>query len=97
VDLGRLEVLFNHEKNRGCFMGSKYDISKIPDSYRSDIRKAVKGIPPGSFFKVYAKLMMQLNHPLDLINLEKDNRFGTMLQKEGYLHLSGVFQLLPKS
>lgn len=99
-------------------MGTKYDISKLPDGLRSDVEAAVKilkaegceeiylfgslidgpispqsdidmavrGIPSGSYFKVFAKLMMRLDHPVDLINLEKDNRFGSMLQKEGYLH-----------
>ena len=43
---------------------------------RSDIDIAVKGIPSGSYFEIYAKLMMQLHHPVDLIPLERDNRFG---------------------
>ncbi len=30
--------------------------------------------------------MMQLDHPVDLVSLEKDNRFANMLQKEGNLH-----------
>jgi predicted nucleotidyltransferase len=99
-------------------MEKKYDISKIPTSYRRDIEKAikilldegcqeiylfgsvvegpvspesdidiaVKGIPSGSYFEIFARLMMQLDHPVDLIHLEKENRFGNMLQKEGYLH-----------
>jgi predicted nucleotidyltransferase len=52
----------------------------------SDIDIAVKGIPSGSYFEIYAKLMVQLDHPVDLIPLERDNRFGNMLQKEGYLY-----------
>lgn len=71
----------------GCkeiyIFGSLVDGPVTPES---DIDIAVKGIPPGSFFTVLAKLMMQLEHPVDLVNLEKGNRFGTMLQKEGYLH-----------
>ena len=71
----------------GCeevyIFGSMVDGPVTPES---DIDMAVKGIPPGSFFKVFAKLMMQLDHPVDLVNLEEDNRFGNMLRKEGYLH-----------
>ncbi len=71
----------------GCseiyIFGSMIDGPVTPES---DIDIAVKGIPTGSFFKVLAKLMMQMDHPVDLISLEKDNRFGNMLQKEGYLH-----------
>jgi len=74
-------------KGEGCseiyLFGSLIDGPITP---QSDIDMAVKGIPSGSYFKVFAKLMMRLDHPVDLINLEKDNRFGSMLQKEGYLH-----------
>jgi predicted nucleotidyltransferase len=52
---------------------------------RSDIDLAVKGIPPGFYIKALAKLIMQLDHPVDLINLDEDNRFGNMLKREGYL------------
>jgi len=57
-----------------------------PLTPRSDIDLAVKGIPTGSYFEIFAKLMMQLDHPVDLIHLEKENRFGNMLKKEGYLY-----------
>ncbi len=99
-------------------MKKKYDINKIPTSYREDIKKAIKilldegcqeiylfgsvvegpltpksdidiaakGIPAGSYFEIYARLMMQLDHPVDLIHLEQGNRFGNMLQQEGYLY-----------
>lgn len=71
----------------GCkeiyIFGSLVDGPVTPES---DIDIAVKGIPSGLFFTVLAKLMMQLEHPVDLINLEKGNRFGSMLQREGYLH-----------
>jgi predicted nucleotidyltransferase len=73
-------------KNQGCrevyLFGSLIEGPVTPDS---DIDIAAKGIPIGSFFKVYAALIKHLDHPVDLINLEKDNRFGNMLQKGGYL------------
>jgi len=52
---------------------------------RSDIDLAVKGISPGIFFKVLARLIMQLDHPVDLIDLEEDNRFTRMIRHEGKL------------
>ncbi|MCP5048375.1 MAG: nucleotidyltransferase domain-containing protein [bacterium] len=71
----------------GCrevyLFGSMVDGDITPGS---DIDIAAKGFPAGSYFKVLARLMMQLDHPVDLVNLEKDNRFGNMLQREGYLH-----------
>ncbi len=73
-------------KDLGCeevyIFGSLVD---GPVTSNSDIDLAVKGIPPGFYIKVLAKLIMQLDHPVDLISLEEDNRFGNMLEREGYL------------
>jgi len=52
---------------------------------KSDIDLAVKGIPPEFYFKVLARLIMQLEHPVDLIDLEEDNRFSKMIWREGNL------------
>jgi predicted nucleotidyltransferase len=52
---------------------------------QSDFDLAVKGIPPEFFFKVLAKLIMQLDHPVDLIDLEENNRFTHMIRNEGKL------------
>jgi predicted nucleotidyltransferase len=52
---------------------------------KSDIDLAVKGIPPEFYFKVLARLIMQLDHPVDLIDLEEDNRFSQMIRREGNL------------
>ena len=74
-------------KNEGCqevyLFGSLVEGTATPNS---DVDIAAKGIPTGSFFKVYAALIKHLDHPVDLISLEKDDRFGNMLQEEGYLH-----------
>jgi predicted nucleotidyltransferase len=73
-------------KKQGCreiyLFGSLAEGTVTP---HSDIDLAAKGIPTGAFFTVYAELIKYLDHPVDLISLEKDNRFGNMLQKEGYL------------
>jgi predicted nucleotidyltransferase len=73
-------------KNQGCeevyLFGS---LVEGPVTPHSDIDLAAKGIPVGAFFKVYAELIKYLDHPVDLISLDKDNRFGNMLQKGGYL------------
>ena len=68
-------------KNQGCeevyLFGS---LVEGPVTLHSDIDLAAKGIPVGAFFKVYAELIKYLDHPVDLISLDKDNRFGNMLQ-----------------
>ncbi|HLP49083.1 MAG TPA: nucleotidyltransferase domain-containing protein [Candidatus Deferrimicrobium sp.] len=73
-------------KKQGC--GDVYLFGSLvegPVTAQSDIDLAAMGIPAGAFFKIYAELIKYLDHPVDLISLEKDNRFGNMLQKGGYL------------
>jgi len=52
----------------------------------SDIDFAVKGIPPASFFDVYGKLIASLDHPIDLIDLESEDRIAYLLETEGQLY-----------
>lgn len=54
-------------------------------SEKSDIDLAVKGLLKGNFFRVLGELLMALNHPVDLVDLEKNNRFAAMLQRKGEL------------
>lgn len=54
-------------------------------SPKSDIDLAVKGLKDGIFFKVLGKLFGALDHPVDLLNLEDENRFTTLLKKRGEL------------
>jgi predicted nucleotidyltransferase len=51
----------------------------------SDIDIAVTGIPKGDFFEIYGELVMSLDHPVDLINLEKRTRFVDLLKGKGEL------------
>lgn len=52
----------------------------------SDIDFAVKGIPPASFFDVYGKLIANLDHPVDLIDLESGDNFAQLLQTEELMY-----------
>lgn len=51
----------------------------------SDIDLAVKGIPSGDFFRVLGRLMLELDHPVDLVDLDKDEDFSRFLKEEGEL------------
>ena len=51
----------------------------------SDIDIAITGIPGETFFIVWSKLYMNLNHKVDLINLDKGDRFSKFLLNEGLL------------
>jgi len=52
---------------------------------KSDIDLAVTGIRKDDFFEIFGELMMSLDHPVDLINLEKKNRFVNYLKEKGEL------------
>jgi predicted nucleotidyltransferase len=52
---------------------------------RSDIDLAVTGIRKEDFFEIFGELMMSLDHPVDLINLEKKSRFMAYLKEKGEL------------
>ncbi|UCH95615.1 MAG: nucleotidyltransferase domain-containing protein [Candidatus Aminicenantes bacterium] len=54
-------------------------------SESSDVDLAVKGLKKRNYFKILGKLMMALDHPVDLINLEKEDRFSALLIKNGEL------------
>lgn len=51
----------------------------------SDIDLAVKGCPKGKFFKILGKLLMELNHSVDLIDLDRKNDFVKHIEQEGTL------------
>ena len=52
---------------------------------KSDIDIAVKGCPPGKFFNILGKLMLELHCPVDLIDLDKDKEFAQHIENQGDL------------
>ena len=54
-------------------------------SDRSDTDLAVKGLEKRYYFRILGKLMMALEHSVDLINLEKRDRFSALLLEKGNL------------
>ena len=51
----------------------------------SDIDIAVKGCPETKFYYAVGKLLTELNHSIDLIDLERDENFSLFLQNSGEL------------
>jgi predicted nucleotidyltransferase len=51
----------------------------------SDIDIAIRGCPEGAFFRLLGRLLMELEHPVDLIDLDSLNPFAQYLEKEGNL------------
>lgn len=52
---------------------------------KSDIDLAVRGCPKDKFFRVLGRLLMELHHSVDLIDLDEQSRFAHYLEKEGEL------------
>ncbi len=51
----------------------------------SDIDLAIRGCPKGQFFHLLGKLLIELDHPVDLVRLDTQDSFGRYLEKEGEL------------
>ena len=51
----------------------------------SDIDLAVRGCPPGDFFKLLGRLLMELRHPVDLVDLDREPRLAGFLERHELL------------
>lgn len=51
----------------------------------SDLDLAVRGCPPGQFFRAHGTLMMELDHPVDLVDLDQRTPFVQHLERNGEL------------
>ncbi len=58
-------------------------------SGKFDIDLAVRGIDPKRYFSIYGQLLLQLKHPLDLVDLDIQPVFGKTLQESGQLQRVG--------
>ena len=54
-------------------------------SPKSDIDFAVKGLSDSIFFEILGKLLVTLDHSVDLLSLEDESRFVALLKKRGEL------------
>ena len=55
------------------------------DEDGSDIDLAISGCPKGKFFHLLGKLLLELEHPVDLIDLDGQDAFARYIEKEGEL------------
>jgi len=51
----------------------------------SDIDLAIRGCPAGTFFDILGKLVLELDYPVDLIDLDQGSDFALYLEREGEL------------
>ena len=52
---------------------------------KSDIDLAIRGCPKGRFFHLLGRLLLDLDYPVDLVNLDRQDEFARYLEKEGGL------------
>ncbi|HEY73729.1 MAG: hypothetical protein B6I35_11190 [Anaerolineaceae bacterium 4572_32.2] len=70
----------------GCtdvFLFGSLTAGEIRD--KSDIDLAIRGCPKGKFFHLLGRLLLELDYPVDLVNLDRPDAFGRYLEKEGEL------------
>jgi len=73
-------------KGAGCtdiFLFGSLASGKIKD--KSDIDLAIRGCPKGRFFHLLGRLLLELDYPVDLVNLDRQDAFARYLEKEGEL------------
>lgn len=51
----------------------------------SDVDLAVRGCPRGKYFHLVGRLLVELDHPVDLVNLDSADAFARHLEQEGSL------------
>lgn len=52
---------------------------------RSDLDLAVRGCPPERFFELLGRLLMELDHSVDLVDLDSGSRLTDFLQRHRLL------------
>lgn len=73
-------------KEAGCtqvFLFGSLTDGKVREG--SDIDLAVRGCPKGRFFHLLGKLLVELDHPVDLVSLDRQDAFARYLEEEGGL------------
>ncbi len=81
-----LEKSINILKEFGC--NEIYIFGSLKEgriNKNSDIDIAVRGLKDGLFFTAWGKLIMELETPIDLINLDKNENFSNFLFNEDLL------------
>jgi predicted nucleotidyltransferase len=73
-------------KEAGCtqiFLFGSLVADKMRDE--SDIDLAIRGCPRGQFFHLLGRLLLELEHPVDLVDLDRQVAFSRYLEQEGEL------------
>jgi predicted nucleotidyltransferase len=83
ADLARAVQILKEEGCTEIFLFGSGAAGNLRDS--SDLDLAIRGCPRGRFFHLLGRLLRELEHPVDLVNLDTQDPFGQFLQQEGGL------------
>ena len=82
-DISRAVRILKEGRCSEIFLFGSGVTGKIKDG--SDIDLAIRGCPQGYFFQLLGRLLWELDHSVDLVNLDTQDAFAQYLQKEGAL------------
>jgi len=80
------------EKDKAIILkyAKKYNLTKvilfgssIGKEDANDIDIGIKGIESGRFFDFYGELLLSLSKRIDIVDLNKENSFNKLVEKEG--------------
>ena len=73
-------------KEEGCWEVYVFGSVAVGDTGpRSDLDIAVRGCPPERFYRLLGRLMDELLHTVDLVDLDVETRVAEFLEEEGQL------------
>ena len=79
-----IEIATNLLKTEGCESVYLFGSLVTGKTHRnSDIDIGIKGLPPGKFFNVYAKLDNCLSNNVDLVDFDANYKFYALLSSLG--------------
>lgn len=83
-------MITDHEKNIITHCAKKYNVKSIllfgsaaKKNEYNDIDLAVEGIKPGLFFCFYGELSRTIDKAVDLIDLDLESPFNTLVKRDG--------------
>lgn len=85
-DIRRAVEILHEGGCTGVYLFGSLTTGKVREG--TDIDLAIRGCPKGKFFRLLGKLLLELDHPVDLVSLDRQDAFARYLEKEG-----GLFQI----
>jgi predicted nucleotidyltransferase len=82
-DIRRAVEILKEAECTNIFLFGSLTTGKVHDG--SDIDLAIRGCPKGKFFQLLGKLLLELDHPVDLVSLDRRDDFANFLEREGGL------------